>query len=275
MPSPSRSRKEKESWWSRAENFEKALANAPSGKRDIAAQEYALSNHIAVDTLRTYSVAHRYILRLQPRYAELAIALQGAPVLAVVALSRWETHDEDGAVQAAQRLASGRYSVRALIKEERAARKPPVGRSASKDAWLARLRAYGSMSWAADAVRAEASEEGAQWGGSFTAATSSDKPFKVDLFAGDAPDRRVALAVVGPYANPKHYIDRARDWCLHASALSIFYLQSGLLLPADCNPHIYRQWLSDARQAAPRLRVLLAQETSQGEFIDAMVGEDL
>lgn len=272
-------------WWVVAEKMEVALQTAQPGKREAATLAFGKVVGLAADTLRTYAMARRYLRSIEAIDESLARDLRAAPVLAVTTLARWQAHNPVRALEAAQGVAKGLYTVRALRVAERKARSGPGGPQTPKAIWLRSLLAKKGYLWGAPRPGDLPFEVGLDFaapdfdlpkllrlegrvsrfptmvGGYFSLPHPNDRNFKVDLFAGEH-ERRVALLLVGPYANPRHYIDRAADWMLKASGLAHFYPHAGLLLPEPCDLHAYTSWGSSAGDRGPSL--FLARDRGEG-----------
>jgi len=265
--------------------MEVALQSAQPGKREAATLAFGKVVGLAADTLRTYAMARRYLRSIEAINESLARNLRAAPVLAVATLARWQAQDPVRAMEAAQGVAKGLYTVRALRTAERMARTGPGGPQTPKAIWLRSLLAKKGYLWGAprpgDSRFGDSVDFTAPYfdlpkllwlegrvpglstmiGGYFSLPGPSDRHYKVDLFAGEQ-ERRVALLLVGPYANPRHYVDRAADWMLKASGLALFYPHAGLLLPEACDPITYTSWLAHAGGRGPPL--FLARDKGDG-----------
>jgi hypothetical protein len=216
-------------WQAMAAEAERVLADQPRGRRVAATFEIARKHELGVPTLRRFLLANRFLEQLPPDIRDVAASM---PAVAVATAARWHSHNPSGALGAIRDYAEGKYDVRTFEDAEAAAR------SARRSAVGIRLaNAYAKevehriddgnfeTLWPLDARENPIVRK---------TDFLPDLSGKVNFFGmSRGGGKPVAVLVVGPYATPQMYAERAVDWCLRALGLRVLHRRVALVLPEN------------------------------------------
>jgi hypothetical protein len=217
-------------WLALAAEAERLVGHEPQGRRVAATVAVAKKLEVGVQTLRRFMFARRFLEALPADARKIAVKM---PAIAVATAARWKTHDPQGAAKAILDYYPGKHTLRSFSNAEAAAR------TASRGAGGARLaNAYAKE--VKERVR-QGDEFETMWpieAGSNPVkgglAERVDATGKVDFFSVARSGDPVAMLVVGPYATPRMYSERAADWCLRALGVAAAVLgRAALIVPED------------------------------------------
>jgi hypothetical protein len=192
-------------WYETAEALERDAAGVQHGERVAEAAKWGISKGVAPQTLRTYALARRFLLRIQTREPDLALRLRSAPAIAAETLARWHKRDEAGALEAAALVAHEAMSIRELN----------VLEAESGNDWPARNKRA-----VVESVLAGRSGEDCR------RPSATERRAKVDLVFRDVP-----VMVVGPYSTDDQYYYLAPEWMLKGMGLARIYGVAAPLIP--------------------------------------------
>jgi hypothetical protein len=247
-------------WRSVAAQAERMIADEPRGHRVAGVVEAARRLEVGVQTLRRFLFAHRFLMELPVDVRRVAASM---PAVAVATAARWHAHNPAGALDAIRDYAEKKYDVRTFVDAEAAvssARRSAVGaRLANAYAKEIEHRlGDGSfeMLWPPDG----------DWenvGGRIP--MRADLSGKVDFFAASQRGDPMAVLVVGPYATPQMYTERAVDWCLRAVGLCALHRRVALVLPERSYGAGFVRFLDSMPEGAARNVELLRDTLAAGE----------
>lgn len=230
-------------WYEIASQLTEQLDKAQRGSRESVLEEFAQTVALARQTVRTYGLAYRFLNGLPREHADLRERLTRATAIGVEIIARWYRRDPEAALAAADLLASGAMTIKALNEAE--------GRS-RPTATVSKLK--GSR---ATIVKNLLTLD------RFRGVTTVDRTRKVDVFARTTEGDWIPMMLVGPYSAAGLYAGKANDWWLKAVGLQFFYRSVGLLIPCNADPLVFhRRPVAFDGAAWPHLLF----ETSAGNF---------
>jgi hypothetical protein len=247
-------------WRAMATVAERMIAEEPRGRRVAATVEAARDLRLGVQTLRRFLLANRFLKQLPSDIRHVASSM---PAVAVATAARWHDHDPSGAFKAIRDYAAAKYDVRSFVDAEaaaRSARRSAVGiRLANAYAREVEHRAGDGnfeLLWPVD-----------DWVDPIVGRTESlpDLSGKVDFFAASKHGSPVAVLVVGPYATPQMYAERAVDWCLRALGLRALHRRVALVLPEHSYAAAYVRFLDGIPNDAAKHLMIVRDMLPLGE----------
>ncbi len=203
---------------------------ARQGEREAALAAAAETAAVKPQTLRTYLKAARFEATLDD---ELRQVTRHIPPIALEAAARWYARDPEAAGKAMRGYAQGGYQVHQFIKAEQAARPSedaglrPLGRRKSdyRRALLTRLGGLERL-WPDPERYAFASTP-------IVDEAAADASGVADLLLICDGATSLAILIVGPYSEPRHYTARAAEWVLRALGLAYYHEKTALILPPE------------------------------------------
>jgi hypothetical protein len=185
------------------------------------------TGHKDTTSLRRSIFAYEFWRGLAESEPLLHAHLAEAPLSIVEVIARWYAFDREGARGAAKAWSQGDGTVRSIAEEMHKRR--PKGFFGKTGTAYVRAYAIAAESAVADALRLSIGAP-VSIAGKGTRAPSG---LSVDFVfvTQQAPSRRIAVLIVGPYNNEKNYVAKSGEWIARAYGLAWLYEMVVLAVP--------------------------------------------
>jgi hypothetical protein len=217
-------------WKTDAKTAITELRSIPHGAREAEMRAIAshLNGHSDTSSLRRAISAYQFLEDLRNSNSVAYSAIENAPLTIVELIARWHGFDQIEAFRICREWADGIGNVRTIRKAMLDAR--PAGYAGKTGPTLEKAYVVAAEKTVIEAVRKLA---GSKFSLSVSPTPDSESGQWIDFLF--KPERsvspQIAVVIVGPYNNPKLYLNRCVDWVLRAFGLSLLYDHIILALP--------------------------------------------